>query len=585
MTPFNHFRKLHKQNLEPGCFDGFEVPILVSPTDQRLHNFYNQPTIAKIVGLPIKTNGYRCSSCNKVYSTSKTIRQHECQQFQVASVPVFQSLFAGVNLKYFAVTEQSSSNEANRSSHSTKYLTHQDISKLVVEKIAPSIYPSSLMSKLRWEAYFTEEFSKQNARVLMNGEVKNTRLECDKSRLFTWLGTITEQIKRENRQYLLQQIEGNIKGFRTLQNEKSIKIYSNTMFCILQFLYKAVICGAAVGFTAVDEVDVNFLDYWEGNGSTESLTILIGKVLFTTKQLVDERKSFFISNMVAFMGLNSEYQWKSPNTLRQPISHLIYWQKTFVYNEIVNNHNADALNLLDITLNSSYRVLVDYAAILKQNVIESPDITYINWKVGLFNRMDYTRIVIRGQEMPLILFKVVYHDYLKRLEAALAKLMGDFLPLKQFPSIIDDLGESSPGYSFLVDGRNSIISSESARFSCNVLAATTAKTGWLKTCNEFIANAIFLIHLSSGQPARHSELVESQSLFNTIGGIRNVYWYQNRVMLVQRYSKTDNLMGRNKETMRHCHYNLDSYLLNYQNFYCFTWFMCDQLLSVEKPKC
>jgi superfamily II DNA helicase RecQ len=222
--------------------------------------------------------------------------------------------------------------------------------------------------------------------------------------------------------------------------------------------------------------------------------------------------------------------------------------------QIVNEGDNDALDLLNLSSNSSHRILIDFAALIKQNASDTPAITNMSWKVNRNNRVDFSIVCMNTRDIYLSQFQVVYEDYFNRLTIIFRKLIGRFNYLEELPSIVDDLGETCPGYSFLTDNRNSFIHIESRKFAQYNYSGPTTKT-WLKWCDEFMGIVAFLTHFSSGQPARHSELQVSQSLFNTSGNIRNLYWYQDRIMLVQRYSKTDNMLGNNREIMRFLYFD------------------------------
>ena len=117
------------------------------------------------------------------------------------------------------------------------------------------------------------------------------------------------------------------------------------------------------------------------------------------------------------------------------------------------------------------------------------------------------------------------------------------------------------GYSFLNDRSNPSLTREETRayilnILCNDLDLSVKFLGdgtsenkvafgsWMKDAGEFVKIMTILIHLTSGQPSRGTELLESSSICNTESGPRSLYWVHNTVMFVQSYNKSRSRTGK-----------------------------------------
>jgi hypothetical protein len=360
-----HCVKNHKHELELNELHSLPISPLISTTDPRLVQFYSQIIHEQVPGIPLFRNGFKCSQCNRIYSKQKTLRQHPCLQFDSFEVPLFQSFYTDKNRKYFEVT----------SSISATSLPDPDLNQTNLQSLATGIanrsmvalLPGSMESKLKWESFFNESFSKISGRKLVTCDSDDTFLNTQKEKLFEYLKDVTNQVKNENRQYLLQQVDQSIKGLRALVSVNSVKVYASTMYSIFCFLYRVVIKGENHGGGSLDYVDVKFLEYWETPGALQ-FNNLLNSILFCNKGLLEKRNSFFLSKVLALLSVDINSQWKSCNVMRQPIAHLQYWRKCVVYRQTLESDSDNPLEKLDIKFNNTARILADYAAILKAHL-------------------------------------------------------------------------------------------------------------------------------------------------------------------------------------------------------------------------
>jgi hypothetical protein len=468
---------------------------------------------------------------------------------------MFQSLYIAVNRKYFIVSDPSEFQNEDPAiirsvGEASNSITLVGVSALAAASTESSVKQGTLLSKLKWEAFFDSNFTKENARNLLTCPPNNPDLPIVKGKIFNWLTGRTTSIKKDNRQYLLQQIDSSIRGMRPLESIASVKVYSDTMFSVFCVLFRVVIRGENFGSNMMDNVEVSFLDYWKDRDSEIGFLNLLKSILFVSKGLLAERNSFFLSKILAIMSLGNQNSWKKPNFIRQPVAHFQYWQKCLVYYMCITDQNGSWIENVDTTINNICRVLIDYSAILKAHDYER-DTEYLSWSVNTDNSLNYSQVIFRNKILNLKTFKTLYYDYLARLNKCFKYLMCGFRYLKSFPTIIDDIGSVIPGYSFLSDPRNNKFQEELTRYQAYFNSRPLSDSqNWMQRTQEFWNYALVLIHIASGQPAREPELAETQNLFNLQSKQRNVYFYRNRIMLIQRYSKTDNLRGSNKEIVR-----------------------------------
>lgn len=72
---------------------------------------------------------------------------------------------------------------------------------------------------------------------------------------------------------------------------------------------------------------------------------------------------------------------------------------------------------------------------------------------------------------------------------------------------------------------------------------------YLDQAQQFLEIMFVLIHITSGQPARVTELVHMR-VFNSLSSYRSVYLYFGSVMFLTAYSKTDSMTQRNRMIAR-----------------------------------
>lgn len=141
-------------------------------------------------------------------------------------------------------------------------------------------------------------------------------------------------------------------------------------------------------------------------------------------------------------------------------------------------------------------------------------------------------------------------------------LLGLQLPILKHDVIHDVLSETSPGYSFLTDQRNSFslhrrflisamldASKTGTRFSyqnhsntSGIVWNASGVQEWFKIVETCLGNLFALMHYGSGQPGRGTEL-SILCWVNTVLHPRNMYWFGGHLNVITLYNKTQTSTG------------------------------------------
>lgn len=126
----------------------------------------------------------------------------------------------------------------------------------------------------------------------------------------------------------------------------------------------------------------------------------------------------------------------------------------------------------------------------------------------------------------------------------------------------DKMQNTQIGYSFQNDLSNPTLTAKSTRlyildiihnssalcskfFSGNGSPNPIAFGAWLRDCGKFVRVLLLLVHLTTGQPSRMSELTEASTICNPHeGGTRSLFFVHNSIMLVQSYNKSKSITGQ-----------------------------------------
>jgi superfamily II DNA/RNA helicase len=173
-------------------------------------------------------------------------------------------------------------------------------------------------------------------------------------------------------------------------------------------------------------------------------------------------------------------------------------------------------------------------------------------------------VMFKGHSFSMAAFRSMFNAQLANATSLLFDevLLGLDLP-DIFPDRIhDDLSDTTPGYSFLNDSRNTFfkqqqflihamtdyaISGNQFAYQAHanpsgILWNVAGLRTWMKIAERCLTQLFPLCHYGAGQPARGTELC-ILSWINTHLHPRNCYWFDNLLNFVTLYNKTQTNMG------------------------------------------
>jgi hypothetical protein len=198
-----------------------------------------------------------------------------------------------------------------------------------------------------------------------------------------------------------------------------------------------------------------------------------------------------------------------------------------------------------------YNNLNDYMALCSSLVEPEVDKYGLEWGINSTNDgLDYRCVKFNNQNYHFELFTEGFYRTCREVYCKMIKFNSKY-QLKIFPhdSIFDDRTNRIPGYSFLSDKRNHDLIGEQSKYKRAILARFGMKNGnsnsiesvkmkkMMKLASQICESLIFLIHFSSGGPARgteHSTFIVENTMH---GSIRSVFWSYNTICIVQSYNK------------------------------------------------
>lgn len=222
------------------------------------------------------------------------------------------------------------------------------------------------------------------------------------------------------------------------------------------------------------------------------------------------------------------------------------------------------------------------ADVLAKDEISEPN---MDWVPGSL-KMEVT---MRGHKLALEDIRRMTADLLEKAQRILVTdVLRGYQPLdeKIMEKLVDCLCEDDPGYSFLTERKNDrLLNSYKTALGEHLIRELASRdpqrtfllihplTGrrqwnkaelslWAEKVAEFVNALLVLVHLTSGQPARATELREYM-LTNSRSGLRNVFICQDTFMIVQQYSKTSSLTGHDSAIARFLPKPVAKLLLNY----------------------
>ena len=279
-----------------------------------------------------------------------------------------------------------------------------------------------------------------------------------------------------------------------------------------------------------------------------------------------------VYRFIAFTSMNSNGSFSQAGEVTPRIAKMQYFARACVFQcmrsefQICGNNQTEAKKVLEQykefvsegQFNSFARLreimhLVSSSALIEHNEPQ------MDWVHG----SNYTAIALPdGCIVSTHSLSNSYRHYMEKLKTKLKFLLMGY-PWKKLPTLqdvhVDDINCNDTGYSFLNDAQNvklinvkkELVKHLSSAEGCKEQFVRSTATGdgnmwkeigisqWMRTCSTVVEIILFLIHLSSGQPARGVELM-TYNITKPAHSSRSVYFNQGTIMLITTYWK-----GRN----------------------------------------
>ena len=258
------------------------------------------------------------------------------------------------------------------------------------------------------------------------------------------------------------------------------------------------------------------------------------------------------------------------NELSRRVAKLIYFMKVttmaLIFEESQDDLNVlqkrtielDYLKFYQKTENNPIMTLIRFANYVASfgtgeklpSVYWVVDSNFTNLQVGL------TTISIRDLQEAAYKGKTLINSFF------VEKLLMNFY--WDVPNILaDELNDASDGFYFVQDKRNNLRQVQERFHSFLVKRGFKSKIEeYISNWRRFIQLLVFNVHLTSGNPARGTEL-ETLQFRNSAMKNRNVYVFQDKIALIPSYNKTNNIKGSERLIPRFLPKELSHILIKY----------------------
>ena len=297
-----------------------------------------------------------------------------------------------------------------------------------------------------------------------------------------------------------------------------------------------------------------------------------------------------VIRFLAFVSLSQDGTFKPANKLTSLFSKIQYWARTVIFDYItesfysVGNEEAEIRTLEYLkfvkegvhTPFGRLREIIHLATYVAHSIFAQPN---MDWIKGTNQRA----MMVNGQILSIDDIARAAHSVVEKADQIIQSITFN-LDLSNFninALKYDDLSSQVNCFSFLTDNRNGmkqIIKASlgniqnSAQFRNSIMFVdpiTNAKRynpvgihSWFENVAVFFRYLIFLIHVTSGQPARGPELT-TYKIRNDENGMRSVYYLMDTLMLLTSYWKGSNIWKTDKPIGRFLPKMVASLLLEY----------------------
>lgn len=206
-----------------------------------------------------------------------------------------------------------------------------------------------------------------------------------------------------------------------------------------------------------------------------------------------------------------------------------------------------------------------YLSLVKTFGSDHPSLPQIVWNP----EDNYKSLFFEDQQVSITMLSKLCHVLFDKAEAILKDdifleanfpVLGD--PINPNNTVYaDQFNNRSLSYNFFTDPQNEALTCDETRsyIMNHIFSTETLRIKYFGINNneinalefstlfekisEFVGIIAILIHITSGQPTRGTEITASSITNNTKGGLRSIYWCHKTIMLTQYYNKSSTVNG------------------------------------------
>lgn len=343
-----------------------------------------------------------------------------------------------------------------------------------------------------------------------------------------YLEKINQEINSISSKYILVNL---IDNFRKLQNNESVKAYSNILARFILFFARKN-NDKDVTLSLFMEIDI------ATNDKTPIFSCITNILLFTLSEKVSlvSEDDIFLSEFVKLLSCNPSESFNVQG-ITQNIAKVMWCLRAAVFSKIIDSKTSlgspvcqEYIKLVSSNFENPFSVLLNLFRFAECSHDFTQELNMF-WYDG---DKEKNTFVIDGVFYKASALQKMAVEASNIIENQLdTLLMGKKIP--NLCDVKDDVKNHSVNYSIIIEGKkNSNYLFEQNiddRFAMNYLAKV----------DKFIETMIGLIHLCSGMPSRATELATIR-IKNEHSGSRNIFFLANNyACIVLRYNKTNNI--------------------------------------------
>lgn len=517
---------------------------------------YDGKPLPPINGVKIH-DGYKCGSCLFVCQALGAMKQHKsltgCSSHVQCRV---QKVSFSPPIKYVSVTDAYQTNVTNGSNSGPlgdqNHFALMDFYSNFDNNDTIKSQDSRLLTGFDAEAGWTEyiyQFNEEH--VVQSTSIPKPTDEMNQyciltMELYKEIHQLIREVSYETRKLFSANGSENI--LRPLQEDESISKYATMASKLCMFTIRVVrnsqlLPGLEVS-SEISEACQNLIS--ETMSRKQALIELFFAIITQPMKLFGIRRESFLYN---FANLESKRSGQPLNVseIPQKLAQIKYLCRSILLlklHQITHDEQKrnEMLKWVHPDGNTSYGFICSISKWASTNVHLMDKPIEVIW----IDTTSFSVLIYKSIKVSINDFKMAYRKGIETLKSMLeAALLDCRIPYdvtaKDFNK--DGMGNSEIGYSFLdLKKKLRYILCDKLNLFRKVDGTMNDKACavYLSSCTKIISQILFLIHISAGQPARASEICYLK-FRNDEKQKRNVFIYNNRVVIQQVYSKTTHI--------------------------------------------